>query len=228
MKSVSLLFSLSFQGERTGKGYQGCFDGWPWSLLLPGMFWLAGLATTGSKSVLHLPYLSSPACLFVSHLSLPFPSPFHSKLCAPRELSMCTRQARVTLGFLRSWCARFQPLHGAGEQWQEDWPPPKTSASSCTAGLYWPPRLRQETQKLPTCRTLAVHSEQIPLPKRPTTPYFTILFPIKQTVSAFALACWRPCCRSPHLLSMASQRHQERSGWRRQGYSYVPTSPATS
>lgn len=118
------------------------------------MFWLARLATTGSKSVLHLPYFSSPTCHFLSHLSLPFPSPFQSKLCAPTELSMCTRQAQVTLSFLRSLCERFQPLHSAGERWQEDWPPPKTSAGSCATGLYWPPGLHRETQKLPTRRTL--------------------------------------------------------------------------
>lgn len=60
----------------------------------------------------------------------------------------------MTWSFLRLLCERFQPLHGAGEQWQEDWPLPKTSAGSCTAGLYQPLGLRQETQKLPTCRTL--------------------------------------------------------------------------
>lgn len=154
MKSVSLLFSLSFQGEMTGKESQRCFDGWSWSLLPPGTFWLAGLATTVSKSVLHLSYFSSPTCHFLSHLSLPFPSPFHSILCAPRELSMCMRHAWMTWSFLRLLCERFQPLHGAGERWQEDWPLPKTSAGSCTAGLYQPLGLRQETQKLPTCRTL--------------------------------------------------------------------------
>lgn len=96
MKLVRLLFSLLFHGEMTGSGYQVCFDGSSWSLLLPGMVWLAGLATTHSKSILHLTYLSSPTCLLLSHLSLPFPSTFHSKICGPRELSMCTRQAQVT------------------------------------------------------------------------------------------------------------------------------------
>lgn len=113
IKSVSFLFYYSFQGEMSGKGYQGCFDGWSWSLLPPGMFWLAGSASTDSKAGLHLPYPFSPSCLFLFHLSLPFPSPFHSKLCASRELSMCTRQAQVTLGFLRSLSKRFQPLQGA-------------------------------------------------------------------------------------------------------------------
>ena len=154
IKPVSLLFSFSFQGETSGNGAQGCFYGWSWSLLLAGMFWLAGLATTGSESVLYLRYLSSPACLFLSHLSLPFPYPFHSKLSAPRDRSRCIRQARVTLSFVRSLCKRCQALHNAGKQWQEDWPPPKTSDGSCTAGLYWPPGLCWETQKLPTCRTL--------------------------------------------------------------------------
>lgn len=67
---------------------------------------------------------------------------------------MCTRQAQVVLSFLWSSGERFQPLHGSGERWQEDWPPPKTSAGFCTAELYQPPRLHRETQKLPTHRTL--------------------------------------------------------------------------
>lgn len=101
VKSMSLLFSLSFQGEMSGNGSQGFFDSWSWSLLSPGLFRLTHLATNGSKSVLHLPYFSSSTCHFLPHLCLPFPSPLHSKLCAPTEVSMCTREARVILSFLR-------------------------------------------------------------------------------------------------------------------------------
>lgn len=118
------------------------------------MFWLAGLATTGLKSVLYLPNFSSPTCRFLPHLSLHFRSPFHSKPYAPRLLPMCRRQAQVILSFLGSLHERFQPLHGAGERWQEDWSPPKTSTGFCTAGLYQPPRLSWEIQKVHTHRRL--------------------------------------------------------------------------
>lgn len=89
------------------------------------MFWLAGLATSGSKSVLHLPYLSSPTASFFP--ISPCVSLLLSTANSPSELSVCMRQAQMTSSFLRSLCDRFQPLHGAGEQWQGDWPPPKTN-----------------------------------------------------------------------------------------------------
>lgn len=85
-----------FPGRNSWQGIPGVSDGWSWSLLSSGMFWFSDLATTGSKSVLHLPYLSPPTCCFLSHLSLSFPPLFHSKLCALRKLAECRRDAQAT------------------------------------------------------------------------------------------------------------------------------------
>lgn len=106
------------------------------------------MATNGSKSVLHLPYFTSSTCHFLPHLCPPFPSPLHSKLCAPTELSMCTREARVILSFLRLlhercwWPVAQRLATSKGQCWLlHHWAFPAT-------GLWW------ENQKLPTHRTL--------------------------------------------------------------------------
>lgn len=93
--------------------------------------------------------------LFIfSHLPPSFPSvppfPFHF----PQQNLWSQRTFYVHKTSTSDLCERFQPLHGAGEHWQEDWPSPKTSAGSIAAGLYWSLGMPREIQKLPMCRTL--------------------------------------------------------------------------
>lgn len=148
IKSVSFLFYLSFQGEMSGKRQVRMF--W-WPSMISASSWHVLASRFGHHWFQAWPvfawYIWSLQPLSFTSVS-PFPSPFCSKLCAPRESFPCTQDKHKWLWASWGHCPKGFSL---SKMLQANWPLPKASAGPCAPEFYQP--LHGQTLNLLTCRT---------------------------------------------------------------------------